>query len=101
MLRPLSAKHQKDDGRMRRHSRKPRKDTSSNHQSDKPGRLLDTLPERLALARAESLPPEDFLTLLLSAEVERRDRSSAELRARAAKLDRRCGSWRPLAAHRR
>jgi DNA replication protein DnaC len=51
------------------------------------GRCLDTLPERLALARTESLPHADFLSLLLSDEVERRDRSSAELRARTAKLD--------------
>jgi DNA replication protein DnaC len=51
------------------------------------GRCLDTLPERLALARAESLPHQDFLTLLLADEVERRDRTSAALRARAAKLD--------------
>jgi DNA replication protein DnaC len=51
------------------------------------GRCLDTLPERLALARSQSLPHADFLTLLLSDEVERRDRSSATLRARAAKLD--------------
>lgn len=51
------------------------------------GRCLDTLPERLALARAESLPHADFLSLVLCDEVERRDRSSAELRARAAKLD--------------
>ena len=51
------------------------------------GRCLDTLPERLALARTESLPHADFLTLLLCDEVERRDRSSAALRARAAKLD--------------
>jgi len=51
------------------------------------GRLLDTLPERLALARTQQLPHADFLSLLLSDEVERRDRDSAELRARAAKLD--------------
>ena len=51
------------------------------------GRCLDTLPERLALARAESLPHADFLSLLLADEVERRDRSSAELRARVARLD--------------
>ncbi len=51
------------------------------------GRCLDTLPERLALARTQSLPHADFLSLLLSDEVERRDRSSAVLRARAAKLD--------------
>jgi DNA replication protein DnaC len=51
------------------------------------GRCLDTLPERLALARSQSLPHADFLTLILADEVERRDRSSAQLRARAAKLD--------------
>ena len=51
------------------------------------GRILDTLPERLALARANALPHSDFLSLILSDEIERRDRSSAELRARAAKLD--------------
>jgi DNA replication protein DnaC len=51
------------------------------------GRMLDTLPERLALARAQSLPHLDFLSLVLADEAERRDRSSAELRARAAKLD--------------
>jgi DNA replication protein DnaC len=51
------------------------------------GRLTDTLPERLALARTESLPHADFLTLLLSDEVDRRDRTSAEVRARAARLD--------------
>ncbi len=51
------------------------------------GRCLDTLPERLALARAEQLPHAEFLQLVLADEVERRDRASAELRARAAKLD--------------
>ena len=51
------------------------------------GRCLDTLPERLTLARTQSLPHADFLSLLLADEVERRDRSSAQLRARAAKLD--------------
>jgi DNA replication protein DnaC len=51
------------------------------------GRMLDTLPERLALARTESLPHSDFLALVLADEVERRDRASAELRARTAKLD--------------
>jgi DNA replication protein DnaC len=51
------------------------------------GRMLDTLPERLALARTQSLPHVDFLSLVLADEVERRDRTSADLRARAAKLD--------------
>ena len=51
------------------------------------GQMLDTLPERLALARDQSMPHADFLSLLLSDEVERRDRTSAEVRSRAAKLD--------------
>ena len=36
---------------------------------------LDTLPERLALTRTESLPHADFLALVLSDEVDRRDRA--------------------------
>jgi DNA replication protein DnaC len=51
------------------------------------GKLLDTLPERLTLARAQQLPHADFLELLLADEVTRRDTSSAALRARAAGLD--------------
>jgi len=51
------------------------------------GRIPDTLPERIALARDEQLPHADFLTLVLADEVDRRDRASAELRARTAKLD--------------
>ena len=51
------------------------------------GRLLDTLPERLALARQHSLGHMDFLEQLFSDEVQRRDADSAGLRARTAKLD--------------
>ena len=51
------------------------------------GRMLDTLPERLTLARDQAMPHADFLHLLVADEVERRDRTSAERRARAAKLD--------------
>ncbi len=51
------------------------------------GRIRDTLPERLALARAEKLPHADFLTLVLADEVDQRDRNSAKLHARTAKLD--------------
>ncbi|MEX2660083.1 MAG: IS21-like element helper ATPase IstB [Acidimicrobiales bacterium] len=51
------------------------------------GKLLDTLPERLALAKANSLSHSDFLELLLADEVTRRDTTSAALRARAAGLD--------------
>jgi DNA replication protein DnaC len=51
------------------------------------GRALDTLPERLALAKARSLGHGEFLELILSDEVTRRDTSSADLRARTAGLD--------------
>lgn len=51
------------------------------------GQALDTLPERLALAKAHDLGHADFLELVLSDEVARRDRTSAALRARAAHLD--------------
>ncbi len=51
------------------------------------GRSLDTLPERLALARSNSLGHAEFLELVFADEVERRDRTSAGLRARTAHLD--------------
>jgi hypothetical protein len=40
------------------------------------GRMLDTLPERLALARTKPLAHHDFLEMLLADEVSRRDRES-------------------------
>jgi DNA replication protein DnaC len=51
------------------------------------GRLLDTLPERLALARTGQLAHHDFLEMLLADEVTRRDRQAATLRAQKAGLD--------------
>jgi DNA replication protein DnaC len=51
------------------------------------GRLLDTLPERLALARQHDLTHTQFLEQLFSDEVQRRDSDSAGRRARVAKLD--------------
>ena len=51
------------------------------------GQLLDTLPERLALARTHDLSHAEFLEHLFSDEVQRRDASSATRRARNAKLD--------------
>ncbi len=51
------------------------------------GRLLDTLPERLALARSHEFSHMEFLEQLFSDEVQRRDGDSAGRRARAAKLD--------------
>ena len=50
-------------------------------------RLLDTLPERLTLARQQKLPPQDFLLLVLADEVSRRDSLAATLRAQRAGLD--------------
>ncbi len=49
--------------------------------------LLATLPERIALARQRKLPYEEFLEIVLSDEIARRDRLSGEVRARAARLD--------------
>ena len=49
--------------------------------------LLNTLPERLTLARGQMTPYQDFLLLLLSDEVTRRDSLSASLRAQRAHLD--------------
>ena len=51
------------------------------------GGLKDTLPERLALARARKMGHAAFLELLLGDEVTRRESRSAMLRARAAGLD--------------
>src|ERR1700730_2645044 len=51
------------------------------------GRSLDTLPAGLRLALQNSWGHADFLELVLADEVDRRDRTSAGLRARAAHLD--------------
>lgn len=51
------------------------------------GRLLDTLPERLALAKTNKLSHAEFLAVVLADEVTRRDASSAGRRARSAGLD--------------
>ena len=51
------------------------------------GRCLDTLPERLALARTGGMGHAEFLELVLADEVTRRETSSALVRARAAGLE--------------
>jgi DNA replication protein DnaC len=51
------------------------------------GRCLDTLPERLALAKQRDLSHAELLELVLADEVTRRETSSASLRARSAGLD--------------
>lgn len=64
------------------------------------GQVLDTLPERAALAKASSISHLDFLAMVLADEVTRRDRSSASVRARAADLDPKMTleRWDPTAA---
>lgn len=51
------------------------------------GKMLDTLPERLALAKQQHLSHMAFLELILADEATRRDSDSARLRARKAGLD--------------
>jgi DNA replication protein DnaC len=51
------------------------------------GRILDTLPERLALGRHQQMPLQDLLLLVLSDEVSRRDSQAAIVRAERGKLD--------------
>jgi DNA replication protein DnaC len=51
------------------------------------GKLIDTLPERLALARQQKTPHQDFLFTLLSDECQRRDSAASATRAQRALLD--------------
>jgi DNA replication protein DnaC len=50
-------------------------------------RVLDTLPERLTLARQQKMPPHDLLLLILSDEVARRDSLGVTLRVQKARRD--------------
>jgi len=50
-------------------------------------RMLDTLPDRLTLARQQQMPHQDFLLLVLSDEATRRDSQAATLHAQRAHLD--------------
>ncbi len=51
------------------------------------GRMMDTLPERLVLARQQKMPHQDFLLLVLGDEASRRDSQAVTLRVQRAKLD--------------
>jgi hypothetical protein len=64
------------------------------------GPMLDTLPERLTLARQQHLSHAAFLELVLADEATRRDTSSAARRARDAGLDAamRLDTWDETAA---
>ncbi len=50
-------------------------------------RMLDTLTERLALARQHKMPHQDFFLLVLQDETTRRRTQAATLRAQKARLD--------------
>ena len=50
-------------------------------------RMLDTLPERLVVARQQKMPHQDFLLLVLSDEVSRRESLGVTLRVQRARLD--------------
>ena len=54
------------------------------------GAMLDTLPERVALARREQLDYQSFLQVILSDEVNRRDHRRLELRLHRAGFDQVC-----------
>ncbi len=53
-------------------------------------RMLDTLPERVVLARQQKMPHQDFLLLALGDEASRRDGQAATLRAQRAHLQADC-----------
>lgn len=50
-------------------------------------KMLDTLPERLTLAKSQKMPYQDFMLLILSDEASRRDSQSAVVRAQRGHLD--------------
>ena len=60
-------------------------------------RMLDTLPERLTLARQQKMPHQDLLLLVLSDEVSRRESLAVSLRVQKARLDptMRLDNWDP------
>src|SRR4030095_8347915 len=50
-------------------------------------RMVDTLPERLTLARQQKMPHQDLLLQVLSDEIARRDSLAVTLRVQNARLD--------------
>jgi DNA replication protein DnaC len=51
------------------------------------GRMLETLPERLVLARQQKMAHQDFLALVLADEASRRDGLATTIRAQKARLE--------------
>jgi hypothetical protein len=64
------------------------------------GRLVPTLPERLALARAQHLDYAAFLTLLLADEVQRREQQALEQHLIQAGFEERVTWTASIGAHR-
>ena len=58
------------------------------------GYLLNTLPERLSLARRDQMDYAAFLQILLADEVTRRNNSNLEIRLQATQDSRRSAAWR-------
>ena len=50
-------------------------------------KMLDTLPERIALARQRKMPHQDFMVTVLGDEVSRRDSNAVTIRTQRAHLD--------------
>ena len=67
--------------------REPSRDLLRALKALKLGKLIPTLTERLRQARERKMDPEDTLLMVLSDEVQRRDRQRVVNRARKAKLD--------------
>ena len=51
------------------------------------GRMIDTLPDRIALAQSQGMSFEDLMTLVLTDEIARRDTTAVGNRITTAKLD--------------
>ncbi len=50
-------------------------------------KMLDTLPERMTMARSRKMPHQDFLITILGDEVSRRDSNAVQIRTQRAHLD--------------
>jgi len=50
-------------------------------------KMLDTLPERMTLARQRKMPHQDFLITILGDEISRRDSNAVQIRTHRAHLD--------------
>jgi hypothetical protein len=56
------------------------------------GKILDALPQRIALAEKDAMPIEDFLLMVFTDEIERRCGAASARRADRPSPTRRCSS---------